>query len=249
MLFDLRGKRKRVVQVVYAGLAAIFLVGFVGLGIGVGNGTGGILDAIGLGGSGGSSTASQFEDQIDEANDQLAKNPDDPDALLKLAKNAYLTGKAGVTVDESGIPSVSDDAHTNLGTSVDAWEKYLRVNKGKPNPSVAAQIVQAYYLLNDVGGAAEAQQIVAEDQPSSGQYNQLAFYRYYSADIAGGDKAAKKAVSLTPGSTRKATKQQLDQLREQAVKAKKQAAKQQKSSTNPGASPLQNPLGGVAPTP
>ena len=48
MLFDLRGKRKRLVQVSYALLAAIFLVGFVGFGIGVGNSPGGLFDAIGL---------------------------------------------------------------------------------------------------------------------------------------------------------------------------------------------------------
>ena len=252
MLFDLRGKRKRVVQVVYAALAAIFLVGFVGLGIGVGNGTGGILDAIGLGGSGGSSgsLSGQFDDQIDAANEKLAKNPKDTDAILNLAKYEFFKAKQGVTQDQStGQISVSEDAHTELGSSVDAWEKYLRLNKGKPNPSVAAQIVQAYYLLNDAGGAADAQEIVATDQPSSGSYGQLAFYRYASFDIPGGDEAAKKAVSMAPSSTRKTTKQQLDQIREQAVKSKKQAAKAEKSSTTPGANPLQSPFGGLGATP
>ncbi len=37
MLFDLRGKRRRLVQVVYATLAALFLIGFVGFSIGSGN--------------------------------------------------------------------------------------------------------------------------------------------------------------------------------------------------------------------
>jgi hypothetical protein len=253
VLFDLRGKRRRVVQVVYATLAALFLVGFVGFSIGSGNAPGGLFDAIGLGGDGGGSgsLSGQFDDQIDDANTQLAKDPKDTAALLKLSKYEYFKAKQGVTQDQTtGAISVSEDAHTELGASVDAWEKYLKVNKGKPSPAIAAQIVQAYYLLNDSGGAAQAQRIVAEDQPSAGSYGQLAFYLYASFDISGGDQAAKKAVSMAPSSTRKTTKQQLDQIRTQAVKAKKQQAKAQKNApTTPGSNPLQDPFGGVGAAP
>ena len=169
MLFDLSGKRKRVVQVYYALLAAIFLVGFIGIGIGSGNSTGGILDAVGLGGGGGGgSLDSQYDDQIDSANQQLAANPKDSAALLKLSKYEYFKAKQGVTQDQTtGEISVSEDAHTELGKSVDAWEKYLKVNKGQPSPAIAAQMVQAYYFLNDFAGAAESQRVVATDQPSS----------------------------------------------------------------------------------
>jgi hypothetical protein len=253
VLFDLRGKRRRVVQVVYATLAALFLVGFVGFSIGSGNAPGGLFDAIGLGGDGGGSgsLSGQFDDQIDAANAQLAKDPKDTAALLKLSKYEYFKAKQGVTQDQTtGAISVSEDAHTELGASVDAWEKYLKVNKGKPSPAIAAQIVQAYYLLNDSGGAAQAQRIVAEDQPSSGSYGQLAFYLYASFDISGGDQAAKKAVSMAPSSSRKTTKQQLDQIRTQAVKGKKQQAKAQKNApTTPGSNPLQDPFGGVGAAP
>jgi hypothetical protein len=250
VLFDLQGKRRRVVQVVYATLAALFLVGFVGFSIGS-DAPGGLFDAFGLGGDGSSgSLSSQFDDQIDAANAKLAKDPQDAAALLALAKYEFFKAKQGVTQDQTtGEISVSEDAHTELGSSVDAWEKYLRVSKGDPSPSVAAQIVQAYYLLNDPGGAAEAQQIVVDDQPSSGSYGQLAFYRYAGFDIPGGDEAAKQAVSMAPGATRKTTERQLDQIREQAVKSKKQAAKAEKSSTTPGANPLQSPFGGAGVAP
>ena len=254
MLFDLQGKRRRLVQVVYATLAGLFLIGFVGLGIGSEGSPGGILDAIGLGGDGGSSgsLSDQFDDQIDSANAALAKDPQDTAALLKLSKYEYFKAKQGVTQDQTtGEISVSEDAHTELGTSVDAWEKYLKVNKGKPSPTIATQIVQAYYpLLNDPGGAAQAQRIVVEDQPSSGSYGELAFYLYASFDISGGDQAAKKAVSLAPSSSRKTTQQQLDEIRTQAVKAKKQQAKAQKNApTTPGSNPLQDPFGGVGAAP
>ena len=108
-----------------------------------------------------------------------------------------------MTQDQAtGEISVSDDAHTELGVSVDTWEKYLKVNKGEPNSALAAQIVQAYYFLNDFGGAAEAQRIVASNQPSSGSYGQLAYYLYASLDISGGDQAAKKAEAAAPKSQR-----------------------------------------------
>src|SRR5436190_6270204 len=251
MLFDLRGKRKRMVQVVYAGLALIFLVGFVGFSIGSGNAPGGLLDAIGLGGNSNSSgsLSTQFDPQINSANAQLAKHPKDTQSLLKLAKYEYFKGKQGVTQDQAtGQVSVSEDAHTELGSSADAWEKYLKLNKGKPNPSVAAYMVQVYYLLNDANGAADAQQIVAQKTPSSGSYGQLAFYRYASFDIPAGDAAASKAESLAPKLQRKQVTQQLTSIRKQAVKNKKQQAKAQKAAkkaptaTTPGANPLQNPF-------
>ena len=251
MLFDLRGKRKRVVQVAYTLLAAIFLIGFVGFSIGSGNAPGGLLDAIGLGGSGGSSgsLSSQFDDQINAANAQLAKHPNDPTALVRLAKYEYFKGKQGVTQDQTtGQVAVSQDAHTELGHSADAWEKYLKVSKGKPDAGTAAYMVQVYYLLNDASGAAQAQRLVAEKTPSAGSYGQLAFYLYAAFDIPGGDAAAKKAESLAPKTQRKQISSQLGAIRKQAVKIKKQQAKAQKNAppaTTPGANPLQNPFGGV----
>jgi hypothetical protein len=253
MLFDLRGKRKRLVQVSYAALALIFLVGFIGFSIGSGNAPGGLLDALGLGGNSGSggSLTSQFDDQIDAANQRLAKDPKDTGALLKLAEAEYQKGKSGVSQDAStGQISVSSDAHTDLGTAADAWSRYLRVNKGKPDPQAAALMVQVYYLLNDASGAAKTQRIVAEGTPSAGNYNQLAFYEYASYDIAAGDAAAAKAEQLAPKSQRKQVHDQLQAIRKQAVKLKNQQAKAQKNApTTPGANPLQTPLGGAQTTP
>jgi hypothetical protein len=254
VLFDLRGKRKRVVQVSYAALAVLFLLGFIGFGIGVGGGPGGIFDALGLtNNSDTGSGTSQFQDNIDAAHEKLAKDPNNTVALLKLAENEYLLGKEGVTQDQStGQISISNDAHTDFGQAADAWNKYLHVNKGKPDPTVASEMVYAYAFLNDADGAIEAQRIVAEDQPSSQTYGTLAQFQYLSGDVAGGDATAKKAASLASGQQRKLVQQQLDQLRKQGLQIQKQQekAKQQGggASTTPGANPLQAPFGG-APTP
>jgi hypothetical protein len=246
VLFDLRGKRRRVVQVVYSLLAASFLIGFVFFGIGS-SGIGSVSDLFG-GGSGGS-TSTQFDSQIDTANARLQKNPKDTTALLKLAENEWFKAKTGVSQDATtGQVSVSDDAHTNLGQSADAWAKYLKLNNGKPDPGVAAEMVQVYALLNDASGAAKAQQVVANQTPNQNSYGNLALYLYYGGDIPAGDKAAKKAESLAPKLQRKQVKLQLDQIRKQAVTLKKQQAKASKkapSATTPGANPFQTPLGGT----
>ena len=86
---------------------------------------------------------------------------------------------------------------------------------------------------------------MAEDQPSSGAYNQLAYYLYASLDISGGDQAADKAVAEAPKSQRSEIKKQLEQIRKQAVKLKKQQAKAQKNApppTTPGRRPAPEPV-------
>ncbi len=248
MLFDLRGKRRRVVQVVYGLLAASFLIGFVFFGVGTG-GVGSISDLLGGGSSGGSVT-SQYDDAINAATARLEKDPRDTAALLKLAENEWFTAKTGIQSDPTtGQPtSISDEAHTDLGKAADAWAKYLKYNEGKPDSTVASEMVQVYALLGDASGAAQAQRIVARKTPSQNSYGTLALLLYQAGDIKGGDGAAKKAESLAPKSLRKQVSQQLDQTRQQALKLKKQQQKQQQkaqSSTTPGGAPLQSPFGGT----
>jgi hypothetical protein len=255
MLFDLRGKRRRLVQVTFATLALLFLVGFLGFGIGVGGGPGGIFDALGISNSdGGGSTTDQFDSEIEAANEKLAKNPNDTKALLKLAENEYLKAKSGVTQDQTtGQFSISNDAHTDLGNASDAWQKYLKVNKGKPDVTTAFDMINVYILLNDADRAAQAQRIVVDDQPSAQAYGQLAYFEYAGGDIKGGDAARDKALSMAPKAQRKTLESQLAQVRKQGVqlqKAQEQAKKQGGGTgTTPGANPLQSPLGGLGTTP
>jgi tetratricopeptide (TPR) repeat protein len=256
VLFDLRGKRKRVVQVSYAALAVLFLVGFLGFGIGVGGGPGGILDALGItdSSSSGSGTA-QFEEEIDAAQAKLAKNPNDTDALLKLADNEYLLGKEGVSQDPTTQQiTITNDAHTHLGAAADAWSKYLRVNKGKPELDTAYNMVNVYVILNDADGAAKTQAIIAQEQPSAPAYGQLAYFQYAAGDIEGGDASREKALSMASGVQRKQLESTLNQQRKIGLKIKKaqQKAKQatkQGGPTTPGTNPLQNPFGATPVSP
>jgi hypothetical protein len=149
--------------------------------------------------------------------------------------------------------SVSNEAHTDLGDAADAWTKYLKVNKGKPDAGVAAQMVNVYISLNDAEGAATAQRVVAEDQPSPNSYGTLALFEYLSGDLSAGDAARDKAIAEAPKSQRKSIETQLETARKRGQKLQEQLAKAKKqgggAATTPGGNPLQDPFGGVAPAP
>lgn len=250
MIFDLKsGKRRRVVQVVFGLLAFLFFISFVGFGIGS-DASGGIFDALGLGGDDTSSNP-QYEQQIEDAESTLATDPKNDRALLDLARYHYLSAvDSGVSQDpQTGQTSISEDARSDLEASVAAWADYLKTKPRNPDPSVAGNAAQAYVLLADADGAAGAQRIVAESQDTASGYGQLAFYLYAGGRIAAGDAAAKRAVAATEPAQRNAIKKNLAALSEQASKQKKQLARQaegQKGQPSAGAEALENPFGGLS---
>ena len=243
MLFDLRGKRRRFIQVVYALLAALFLISFVGFGIGS-DVSGGIFDALGVGGGNGGSSNPQYESQIESAEQRLAEDPKDENALVELARVHFLAGQNALEADEqTGQPVVTDESRVQFDESVSAWERYLKLESRNPDANAAGLVVQGYVLLNDAEGAAETQRIVTEARPSQGAYSNLAFYLYAAGDIEGGDEAAKQAVAEAEGSQRAGVQKQLARIRKAAEKQEEQLKKQAKSAPE-GANPLQSPLGG-----
>jgi hypothetical protein len=245
MLFDLRGKRRRVIQVVYLLLAVLFLVGFVGFGVGS-SGSGGIFDALGIGGDSGGSSSPQYQQQIDDAESRLETDPKNTTALLNLARYHFLSATStGVSRSDTGATEITEDAHNELEDSVEAWARYLKTDPKHPNESVATNVVQAYVLLNDAEGAAKTQQIVAEAHPSVAAYGSLAYYLYADGQIKAGDEAADKAIAEADPSQRKQLEEQMNQLGEAARKQKKQLAKLPEGGATGGGSEIENPFGGL----
>jgi hypothetical protein len=248
MLFDLSsGKRRRVVQVIYTLLAVLIGGGLVLFGIG-GGGSGGILDAIGIGGDSGGSSSPQYEEQINDYEAKLQENPRDTAALIGLAKVHYLSATStGVSTDQqTGQISISEDAHSELEQAADAWQKYLKTDPERPNTSAATNAVQTYQLLNDASGAAQAQRIVAEAQNSSAGYGQLAFYLYADFKFKEADAAAAKAVAAAEPSDRKNIEKTMQAYSEQAHKTQKAIKKQQQQGGGEaGQQQLQDPFGSL----
>jgi hypothetical protein len=248
MLFDLSsGKRRRVVQVIYAMLALLIGGGLVLFGIG-GGGSGGILDAVGIGGDSGGSSNPQYEEQINDYEAKLQQNPQDTAALIGLAKVHYLSAtSSGVTTDQqTGQISISEDAHSELEQAAEAWQRYLKTDPQRPNANAATNAVQTYQLLNDASGAAEAQQIVADAQKSSAAYGQLAFYLYADFKFKEADAAADKAVAAAEPSDRKNIEKTMQAYSEQAHKTQKAIKKQQQQGGGDAAQQqLQDPFGSL----
>ena len=255
MLFDIRGKRKRVIQVIYVGLALLMGVGLVGLGIG-GGANGGLFDAIGIGGDGVASDP-QFDNQIERAEADLATNPNDEKALLLLARTHFLKGQTALEPDEQGNQVITDAALSEYGDAIEAWERYIAAKPSKPDDSVAGLILQAYgytITLDEVPselearvmGAYETADIIATARPSFGTYLTLAQTAYFAGEDKAAAEAEKKALSEAADSTSKSSaKQQIASAKQQA-KLIQARIKGTDTPATEGANPLQG-LGGVAP--
>ncbi len=262
MLFDLKtGKRRRVVQVVFGFLAFIFFISFVGFGIGS-DVSGGIFDAIGLGGGDStSSTSSQYEQQIDDAEAKVADDPKDEKALSELAYFRYLSGVQQLDIDEStGVATLSEEARSEWDLALDSWEKLLALKPRKLDPQAAGVIVCAYVPVLpqcqiqapedavDYGGAIETQRLIVKEDPNSQNLVGLAYFLLADGNIGEGRTVADEAIAKTSGSDRKNLSKQFDKLIDQATKIQEASKKAQKAGDQgaaSGESQLQNPFGGL----
>jgi tetratricopeptide (TPR) repeat protein len=254
VLFDLSDpRRKNVIRVVYAFLAVIFAVGFIGFGIGGELGSGGLFD--GLFGSGASgSTSEQFEDQIEEVEKRLEANPNDAEALAELASLRYQSGRVQLGVDEeTNQVQLTDEARSEFNKAFDAWQEYLATDPAEPDAATAASMRDAYQLVGDWRNAAEAQAILAQDNPSFVEYANLAYYWYNALDLKAGDRAVERARKLAEGKRERDELKQFADLRKQAKKYKKQQGELQQDSDplDQPAAPLvgSNPLGNALGSP
>jgi tetratricopeptide (TPR) repeat protein len=250
MLFELGGKRKRLIQVIYVLLAFLMAIALVGFGIGGGT-QGGIFDALGIGGDG--SSTPQYDSQIQRAEEALKADPKDEKALIQLARTHFLAGQSATQQDAQGRITFTEETLTEYRDATNAWERYLKTKPKQPDDGVASLMLQAYTALagtdparvqQDIDGAFKAAQIVADARPSFGSYLQLATYAYYAGDEKAGQEATQKALEEAPDPASK------DQVKQQVKQAKAQGqaiAKAVKQSA-PDQSQLQNPLSGLGGT-
>ena len=206
MLFDLKGRRRRVVQGTYLMLAILMGGGLVLFGIG-GDVSGGLFDAF----NGNSSSSNDLvEKRIDKNEEKVAANPKDQVALRALVQDWYQLA------NEEADPNTrqyTDTGKERLAEADKAWQLYLDAAKN-PDPGLASLMVQVYSppALNKAAEGAEAAEIVAIDQKSAQAYLQLVQF----AALAGQDRkatlAGKKAIELAPKDQRSTVKQLVEQV-------------------------------------
>ncbi len=208
MLFDLKGRRRRVVQATYLMLAVLMGVGLVLFGIG-GDVSGGLFDAFS---DRSGSSNSLVEDRIDENEEKLEANPKDKAALQALVRDWYQLA------NEEADPTTrqyTEEGKERLAEADVAWQAYLKAVK-KPEPSLASLMIQVYDPtgLNKPADAAQAAEIVATADPNAQAYLQLVQY----AALAGQDRkaglAGEKAIELAPKGQRSTVKTLVEQAKQ-----------------------------------
>jgi hypothetical protein len=213
MLFDLRGRRRRAVQVTYAGLALLMGVGLVGAGVGS-DVSGGVFDIF-TGDDGGDADDANkpAKKRVERANEKLKTNPRDQAALTDLIRGHYALGTADADPKDG---TFGEDGKKELRKASDAWKRLLALKPEKVDPSLAELMRTAVYGptgLNDPGNATEAAELVAEARNDISSYVQFAQLAYQAGQTRKGDLAGEKALELA---TSKEEREQVKALLEQA---------------------------------
>jgi hypothetical protein len=212
MLFDLRGKRRRAVQVTYASLAALMAIGLVGAGIGS-DVSGGVFDIFTGGDDGDISDANKaVEERIDKANDKLKVNPRDQAALIEVVRGHYSLA-ATETDRETG--AFGEDGKKELEKAGAAWKRYLATKPEEVDPALATLMTQTYGQLglNKPNDATEAAELVAEARNDASSYLQLVQFATLAGQKRKADLAAEKALELAPEGERDTVKQLIEQAK------------------------------------
>lgn len=214
MLFDLRGRgRRRTVQAIYLGLALIFLLGFVGFGVGVGGSGGGLINA--LTNNEGSSGAS-YASKVSAAVKRTKREPGNPAAWAALTEAQLHQASEGEYYDQTS------EAYTSKGKQLlakvaSSWNTYLGLESHNPSVSLAKQMAGRVFSengLNQASAVVQALQIeIAAEPATAALYGLLAEYSYKAHNTRQGDLASEKAIGLTPAAQRKQVKAQLEAVK------------------------------------
>jgi hypothetical protein len=249
MVFDIRGRRKHVVRVVYAILAVLMgaslflVVGPFSIGNLIGN-------------SSSTNAAKILQEQAQRIETKLRREPEDEALLLALARARISAGNAlAETNSETGLSEVTAEGRFEYARAVEAWNRYLK-QTSSPSASGAQLVAGTYFRLaensrsleeaeTNVEKAAKTQHIVAEAIPSVGSLTTLAIYEYYDNDFAAGDKATAQAEAKASKGEAKEIKKQLAAYRLQGKRFEEQKKKIAKEEAKSGKESLQNPLGGL----
>lgn len=212
MLFDLQGKRRRVVQATYLALAVLMGGGLVLFGIG-GEVSGGLFDAF----SGNSGSGNDvIEERLDRNEERVKRRPRDTEARAELVRDYYSYAS---TQTPQGATAFSEDSRDELRQASVHWDAYLDL-VDKPDPAVARIALQVYdpAALDQPDNALRAARIVARAGNDPGSYLQLVQYAALAQDNRTLKLAEQKALDLARNDReRRAVRKQLRQVKQQIL--------------------------------
>lgn len=230
MLFDLQGKRKRLIQVIYALLALLMGGGLVLLGIG-GEVSGGLLDALtsrqGI-------EAGNLTDEVERLEERAEAEPNNAQVLSMLIRARYAAGNAQFELDENNIPQMTPEARSEFELAAEDWRKYLALEPDPVDPNTAQLVANALFALAQAGSdgssirvnaaaAADAQEYFAAARPNVNALSNLAIYSFFGNDFERGDAAVKRLIERSPNpAAEQRNRQQMREYRRQAVEFQRQ---------------------------
>ena len=255
MVFDIRGRRKYAVKVVYAVLAvlmgaSLFLV--VGpLNIG---------ELFNSNGSGSSNLAQPYEEQAERLEAKLKRTPEDEQLLMGLTRARVTAGNSLLSSEPNEEDLAKALQQYQLASA--SWSEYLEATS-EPIAGTAQLVAPALLSLAEHGrtfeqaqrnieAATEAQKIVSEQRPTLNSFATLARYTYFTGDYKAAEAAQAKAAKLTKA---KFEREELEKLMEETKKAaekfqqerKRVAAAEKSAAKNNKGNPesLQSPANGL----
>jgi hypothetical protein len=252
MLFDIRGRRKHVIRVVYAILAllmalSLFLVvGPVNVGSLIGNS------------ASTSNSTKIFDERAERLERKLRKTPNDEALQLALIRTRISGGRAAAETDPTtGQSTFGPEARAEFEDATEAWDRYAKQAGKEASPSTAQLVAQTWIVLaeNPAAGfeeafesleeAARVQGLYAEARPSASSYTTLALFQLISGDFKQGEKSGKKAERLATSKVqRKQVQKALKSARKQGKQNLKTKKEIEKAEKGKGKEQLENPLGG-----
>jgi hypothetical protein len=260
MLFDLRGRRKRVIQVIYVLLAIIMAASLVVIGL-----PGGV-NPFGNTNSANQDVAEANVERAENLQQKLKTQPNNENAAVELIRARFSAGQSLYeTNPDTGQTTITDEATEQFQLAADAWTRYLKVTNNQPDPEVAQLMSNVLFTLSqgstvaqfqaNIEDAASAQQFVADEaikqQKNGGasaasQLTTLAIYQLYAQEYGAAEKTLNQALAATDdpeekkqiNQTYKATEKDAKRIGKLVDQAIKQARKE-------GGDSLQNPLGSL----
>ena len=227
MVFDIRGKRKHVVKVVYA-ILALLMAGSLFLVTGGAN----ISSLFGGNSSSSNNLAIEYEKRSERIETELQKQPGDEKLLANLTNNRMLAGQQRYAAGPNGEAVPTVESRTQYLKASSAWSEYLEATQ-EPNISLAqrmasvlfglAQISRTYPEIEaNIAAAAEAQKIYTEQRPTLNSLSTQAIYVAYTGDFKAAEEVNAEAEKQA------GTKFQREQLGNQFEATKKTATELQK---------------------
>lgn len=252
MVFDLRGRRRGVVKVIYAILAVLMAASLL-LVVGPFS----IGEIFNSNTANNSEIAESFEQQAERLERKLAKEPGNPDYLLGLTRARINAGNARAERNEAtGEIAITVEGRQQLQKAAAAWAEYLDATD-KPNAGAAQLASNTLFTLaqtsrttteatNNIEAAAQAQLIVAKQRPSIGSLTTAAFYTLYAFDWKQAEQLRDQALAeANTKAERRSIERQYDEIEKRAREFQKQVKEAEKVTRGQGKEALQNPLGGL----